>query len=330
MCLFPKLIKNPKYKPNKKNNYNPPTCIDERTMYVPIACGVCMECMKKKSREWQIRLNEELKTTNYKNAHFVTLTFSNEELQKLCEEKKSEESNYIATIAVRRFLERYRKENKKSIKHFLITELGGEHTERIHLHGILWGDKEKIEKHWKYGYIDFGKYVNQKSINYIVKYITKIDTKHKNYKPIILCSKGIGRIYIEKPISQQNYYNENETNENYRLPTGEKIALPIYYRNYIYTEEEREKLWLKKLDKQERWILGQKIDISTQKGIEMYNNILKNAQKKNKKLGYGDDSKDWEKKSYNVTIHKIRKLTKIKKYNEKKMQKNLELSKKNI
>ena len=61
MCLYPKLIKNPKYIPNKKNNYNPPICTDERIMYVPIACGNCFECMKKKAREWKIRLNEEIK-----------------------------------------------------------------------------------------------------------------------------------------------------------------------------------------------------------------------------------------------------------------------------
>ena len=329
MCLYPKLIKNPKYVPNKKNNYNAPTCSDERTMYVPIACGACIECMKKKSREWQIRLNEELKSTNYKNAHFVTLTFSNEELQKLCEEKKNEESNYIATIAVRRFLERYRKEFKKSIKHFLITELGHNNTERIHLHGILWGDKEKIAKHWKYGYIDFGQYVNEKSVNYIVKYITKLDPDHKGYKPIILCSKGIGKIYIEKPISLKHKFSDN-TIEEYKLNSGDKIALPIYYRNYLFTEEQREKLWLNKLDKQERWVMGVKINVSTEEGMNKYFHILKNAQEKNKRLGYGDDSKEWEKKSYNVTIHKIRKLTKIKEYNEKKMQKNLELSKKNI
>ena len=48
MCLYPRLIKNPKYKPNKKNGgkVNPP--LDYRTMYVPIGCGVCMECCKKK------------------------------------------------------------------------------------------------------------------------------------------------------------------------------------------------------------------------------------------------------------------------------------------
>ena len=49
-----------------------------------------------------------------------------------------------------------------------------------------------------------------------------------------------------------------ETDETYRTRKGLKLALPIYYRNKIYAEEEKEKLWIEKLDKKERWIDGEK------------------------------------------------------------------------
>ena len=104
-------------------------------------CGNCMECRKQKKREWQIRMNEEIK--NDRTGKFITLTFSNEELQKLIQETGIQESNAVATIAVRRFLERWRKKYKKSVKHFLITELGHNGTERIHLHGILFTNEKK-------------------------------------------------------------------------------------------------------------------------------------------------------------------------------------------
>ena len=39
MCLYPKFMKNPKYKPNKKNGGNPPTITDKRVEYVPMSCG---------------------------------------------------------------------------------------------------------------------------------------------------------------------------------------------------------------------------------------------------------------------------------------------------
>ena len=61
MCLFPRIVKNPKYKPNKKNGGYPPIWNDIRVLGVPIGCGRCIECMKKKRNEWRVRLSEELK-----------------------------------------------------------------------------------------------------------------------------------------------------------------------------------------------------------------------------------------------------------------------------
>ena len=87
MCLYPRLLINPKYKPNKKNGGKvPPFPIingieDKRVMYVPIACGKCMECMRSKSNEWRVRLNEEIK--EHKNGHFVTPTLSPDSLYEL-------------------------------------------------------------------------------------------------------------------------------------------------------------------------------------------------------------------------------------------------------
>ena len=105
------MIKNPKYLLNKKNNNNPPEITDERVKWVPVGCGNCMECRKQKKREWQIRMNEEIK--HDRTGKFITLTFSNEELDKLIQETGIKESNAVATIAVRRFLERWRKKYKK-------------------------------------------------------------------------------------------------------------------------------------------------------------------------------------------------------------------------
>ena len=82
-----------------------------------------------------------------------------------------------------------------------------------------------------------GNYCNEKTINYIIKYVTKVDEDHKNYKSIILTSKGIGSSYLKTHAATKNVYNEDKTNENYRLNNGGKTALPIYYRNHIYSEE---------------------------------------------------------------------------------------------
>lgn len=228
MCLYPKLIENPKYKVNKKNGGE-----------VPIPGG-----------------NDELKGL-----------------------EGYELDNAITTLAIRRFLERWRKKYKISIKHWLVTELGHNGTENIHLHGIIWKNKYKhnlkgikdqylteqkkdIEKIWGYGFVWIGEYVNEKTINYIVKYITKQDGKHTKYNAKILTSAGIGAGYFNRIDYQLNKYNGTKTREYYTTRQGIKLNLPIYYRNKRYTDEERENLWIQKLDKEERWVNGIKVSLS--------------------------------------------------------------------
>ena len=141
--------------PNKKNGGTPPIPNDPRVMYVPIGCQRCIECIRQRGNQWKVRLHEEIRNNN--NAQFVTLTFSNEKFAELSEELSSEGyelDNDIATLATRRFLERWRKKFKTSIKHWLTTELGHSGTENIHLHGIVWTkNKIEIEKTWGYGHV---------------------------------------------------------------------------------------------------------------------------------------------------------------------------------
>lgn len=314
MCLYPRLITNPKYKPNKKNGGKVPPCDDKRKLLIPVGCQKCIECVKKKSREWRVRLLEELKLDEERE--FLTLTISNEaytELSKSVQGKTGYElDNAIAKLAVRRWLERCRAATKKSVKHWLITEIGGNGEERIHLHGIVFGTKarivqrtwkhvvkdnsnlENIKKRWNYGHIWTGKYVNPKTVNYIIKYCAKADPKHPGYIPIILTSPGIGRGYEKSFNALQNAYKPNGTNETYRTPTGIKTALPIYYRNKIYSEEEREALWLEKLNKQERWVMGNKVSIAN--GDKEYYAVLNTARQKNARLGF--QQPNWEKEEY--------------------------------
>lgn len=305
MCLYPKLIQNPKYKETKKNGGIIPPIKDKRVMAVPIGCGRCAECLKKKANEWRVRLLEEVKHQKLKG-HFVTLTFSEKSLQDLQKELKDikgyELENQTATLAVRRFLERWRKKHKRSVRHWLITELGHENTERIHLHGIIWTDKPKteIQKHWQYGHVWAGyknqnTYVNERTVNYIIKYVTKTDQDHRYYIPKILTSKGIGKGWTKTLNTVAAQYKGDQTKEYYRTKTGHKIGLPIYYRNKIYTEEERENLWLNKLDQQVRYVDGIKIDIS--KNQENYIHIRNLAREKYEKLGYNGEY-NWEEEKY--------------------------------
>jgi len=318
MCLYPKLIENRKYLPNIKNGGKPPECTDERVKWVAIGCGKCMECRNKAKREWQVRLQEEI--ARDKSGQFITLSFSDEELVKLEEEVQKQIEgiegydldNAVATLAMRRFLERWRKKYKKSVKHWTVTELGQKSTERIHIHGILWtNNKQAIRDIWQYGNVYIGDYVNGATGNYIVKYIHKQDLIHPNYKPKVLTSPGIGKGYIKSEWRKQNDFKGDKTREYYTTSQGHKIALPKYYRNKIYTEEQREQLWINLIDKGERWVNGIKINVKDDYTELM--NVQEQARRLNKQLGYGDDKKNWNRIQYEKAIRNLKKENRHKK-----------------
>jgi hypothetical protein len=223
--------------------------------------------------------------------------------------KGYDRDNEVCRKAIRRFTERWRKKYKKTIRHWLVTELGHQNTERVHMHGLLWTDEptEVIQEKWMYGNIWVGDYVNGKTINYIVKYVNKVDKAHKEYNSRIFTSKGIGRNYIHRPDIKRNEYNENgKTIETYKTRQGTELALPIYYRNKIYTDDEKEKLWLEKLDKQERWVCGVRVDISN--GDEEYYKLLERKRELSKRLGYGDDEVNWDLKRYENERRNLKKI----------------------
>ena len=356
MCLYSTIILTRKYPENKKNGGIVPAVSDKRTLYVPIGCGHCMECRKQKTNSWRVRLLEDIK--EHTNGKFVTLTFSTESLKKLTSYIRDgaddpfnipegyELDNTICTVAMRLFLERWRKKYKRSLRHWIVSELGHGATEHVHLHGIVRTEQEiaSQEKVRQYGYVWKGKlkghhkgipvlenYVNAKTVNYITKYVCKIDLIHQKYKPVILSTDGIGRNYIEeyshteekiilhinkktkerrwyvrkikryrkKQVGEYkgNYYTGEDTNQSYRTSTGHKMALPTYWRNKIYNDDEKEKLWIQQLDKGERYVNGKKIDVSKSEWPYYY--AVKEAQKWNRELGYGgNEKKDWNRLKY--------------------------------
>lgn len=305
MCLYPNKIRNPHYLINEKNGGKPPV-VDKTKEYIYANCGWCIECRKKIATEWRIRLYEELKYN--RNASFVTLTFTPESIKELEEKiiknnvrglKEGEiDVNILASYAVRLFTERWRKKYKKAPKHWLITELGHKNSERIHLHGIIWNEGEEkqenidkeITKHWKYGNVFIGSYVNEKTINYICKYVTKLDKDHKGYKQKIITSKGIGKNYLTN--NTTNKFNEELTNKKYRATTGVMLELPKYYKNKLWTEEERSKLWDYSIEKGEIYISKNKYELTNQDDMDYRNkfiNDLETSRNFNELIGYGSN-----------------------------------------
>lgn len=314
MCLYPRLIPNPKYKTSKKRGYYKPSQHDSRLNYVPVACGKCYECRKKRAREWKIRLAEEIR---HEKSYFVTLTIDDENLAKIKNELEIKETkgneNSIATAALRKFLERCRKKTKKSLRHWCVTELG-EDNGRIHLHGIFFGENavQLVIEKWKYGYVFIGTFVNERTINYITKYMLKDDINNREFSGKVLTSAGIGAKYFEREDWKFNRYREEDTREYYTFRNGTKAMLPRYYREKIYSEEEREKLWIQKLDKGDTWVMSEKCKIDSKE----YKNLLEYYRIRAIQL-HGDNEALWKEKQYWKRLEKQRNVYRKRKHMQK-------------
>lgn len=314
MCLYPRLIPNPKYKTSKKRGYYKPSQHDSRLNYVPIACGKCYECRKKRAREWKIRLAEEIR---HEKSYFVTLTIDNENLEKIKNELEIKETkgneNTIATGALRKFLERCRKKTKKSLRHWCVTELG-EDNGRIHLHGIFFGENavQLVIEKWKYGYVFIGTFVNERTINYITKYMLKDDINNREFSGKVLTSAGIGAKYFKREDWKFNKYRGEDTREYYVFRNGAKAMLPRYYREKIYSEEEREKLWIQKLEKGDTWVMAEKCKIDSKE----YKNLLEYYRIRAIQL-HGDNEALWKEKQYWKRLEKQRNVYRKKKHMQK-------------
>lgn len=263
--------------------------------------------MKEKGREWGIRMKEELRQGN-RQMQFITLTFSEDALKKYMDKAntKNEKSNDIAKIAVRQWLERIRKQTGKSVKHWLVTECGHKGTERLHIHGITWSNwtKEELEKSWSNGWVYIGNYCNEKTINYIIKYVSKQDQVNKEFHAKILCSPGIGKGYEKRPDAKiRNKYRGAETDTSYINTNGTKVPLPTYYKRKLYTDEERETIWTGMTAKGLKYINGQ---LYWSYERELYYNGLETAQYENTRKGFGHPKNlDQEWKDKKLEMHKL-------------------------
>lgn len=310
-------MKNKKYMPNKQNHGHVPIPIDGRALTVTTDCGNCEECRKKLQNKYYQRLSNELKINTGKLA---TFTFTDESIRyiysKLIKiEKRTQipDSNEILSYAHKKFSDRYKKKYKIRPRGFYISELGSSKikkrkdgstvkgTERIHIHAILLFDKpnEEIQKLWKYGNVDFGTYCNEQTINYVLKYVTKIDEEHLGYKPIIRASSNLGKNYLKTWNAQQNRYKtEGETNTTYKNPSGNRTGLNTTFKRTLYTDAQREDIWMKNLDKGVRYINGIEYPYKTENNKENFNKALEYQRKKNINKGYGDRSNKYKKQFY--------------------------------
>lgn len=228
LCLTPYDIKNPS--PSKL----------ERV--IPVPCGKCVNCRKNRANQWHFRLRQEEKRSD--KAIFVTLTYDTDQVpitkNGFMSLDKTEHLTKWLKILRKWHYTKYDKDHR--IKYWLCGEYGGK-TNRPHYHAIMFNvDKESIPETWKYGDIHVGN-VAGASIMYTLKYMVKdgkIPMHHRDDRvpEFSRMSKNLGLNYIEDKKNVK--WHKQDINRNYVVDKGGiKIPLPRYYRERIYTEEER-------------------------------------------------------------------------------------------
>lgn len=202
---------------------------------VPVPCGKCPACFKKRVSHWSFRLLQEDKFSHYSN--FITLTYANENLPY--------SSNGFASLRfrdVQLFFKRLRKRNSLDLRYYLVGEYGGK-TARPHYHALIFNaELDTIQPAWELGQIHYG-FVSGASVGYTLKYMLKgrwrpYDDTDDREPQRALMSKGLGRGYINDAMKQ--WHLDDPLNRMYcSLKDGKKISMPRYYKEKIYTKAQQ-------------------------------------------------------------------------------------------
>lgn len=214
-----------------------PINLKQKSAIVP--CGKCPQCTARRTSAWSFRLMQENKVSD--SSYFITLTYADENL-------KYENLTTPPTLFkrdIQLFLKRLRKAHPKNslpLKYFAAGEYG-EKTWRPHYHLILFNAQiELIQPAWNLGTVHYGD-VNEASIGYTLKYISK--PKPSRYalrgrnQQFQLQSKGLGKNYLTHAMVRWHQL-DIPTRAYCNLTDGKKITMPRYYKEKIYSLEERE------------------------------------------------------------------------------------------
>lgn len=230
--------------------------------YILVPCGKCLACRINRRREWTARLQQEQIYST--SAIFITLTYDDAHLP-----HDNSGNPCVCKRDVQLFLKRLRKHFGPGLRHFLNSEYGPT-TGRPHYHAIIynlplsifdnsrvcmriWNGKKSrfylndtITALWGNGDVEFSE-VTKERCGYCAKYFVSRQDVPEDYRPnFSLISKGrrsvdgiggIGFRYSQQIANKVRYFGSCSM---LSPSSGRPVALPRYYRDCIYTDEEKE------------------------------------------------------------------------------------------
>lgn len=210
--------------------------IKGRLEAVPVPCGKCPPCKKRRVDSWVFRMQQEDKVSV--SSYFVTLTYD--------EYNVPISKNNFMTLSKRDyqlFFKRLRKlQPDGKIKYYLCGEYGTQFW-RPHYHMIIFNvlNYEHLNDAWGLGTVDVRK-VCANTMAYCVKYIDKpkqvpLHARDDRLPEFSAMSKGLGLSYLTP--ARYNFHTDDITRTRVRKEDGSLIPMPRYYRDKIYTDDEK-------------------------------------------------------------------------------------------
>ena len=92
-------------------------------------------------------------------------------------------------------------------------------------------------------------------------------------------------------MGKRHEWNEENTKEDYYTRQGTYIALPKYYKYKLFTEDQRERLWIYREDSGEKFVGNFKIKITDEESEEYYNTLREQHNRDGIKV-HKDDIKE--------------------------------------
>lgn len=224
-CMFPYMVERQIYH-------------NQQDRYVPVPCGKCPQCLKRRLAGWSFRLEQE--SLRWEKQFFLTLTYESQFVPI--------SPNGFLTLQkqdVTKFFKRLRKEGGK-LRYYLCGEYGTRN-KRPHYHLILFATSAMQESHiinaWRdqetkkpIGNVYFGK-VEAASIRYTVQYYDKgqwtpahkRDDRAPEYS---VMSQGLGQNWLNS--KQAKHLLANPDKGFIYDSEGRKISIPPYYKKRLY------------------------------------------------------------------------------------------------
>lgn len=221
-----------------------PITIKREGRHELVPCGRCIACILRKRADWSFRLQQEYRDS--KSSYFVTLTYEESNLPK---------NRNLDKKQIQDYLKRVRSECKE-LKYYLVGEYGSQF-KRPHYHAIIFNaTKSAIVRKWckpstddEIGFVKID-VVNDERIAYVTGYVIEkngeFDENTASFKgwteetlrPFALMSKGLGKRYLKYATK---FHKSNFTTEMTK-EDGVKQIMPRYYRDKIFTKEEKKVL----------------------------------------------------------------------------------------